>query len=154
MRVSFSKYIAAALIVLGFASTSFAQDKDDIIRPLTKSGSAAFLFNLGGFGTFGVAAPAIGSSFTAGAGNVSLTVSPATVGFKYFLSDDMALRVLLGFSNSSSGADSIPSGAISSTQFGIGAGIEMHMRPLYSTSPYVGAQVGFVSGSETITNKV
>jgi len=56
--------IAAALIVLGFASTSFAQDKDDIIRPLTKSGSAAFLFNLGGFGTFGVAAPAIGSGFT------------------------------------------------------------------------------------------
>ena len=72
---------------------------------------------------------------------------------KYFLSDDMALRVLIGLTNSSSGADSIAPGKQATTDIGIGAGIEMHFRPLYSTSPYVGGQVTFNSNSTTTTTK-
>jgi hypothetical protein len=149
------KFAGALAIVLGFASATYAQDAaatDNVIRPLTKSGSAAMLFTLGGFGTFGVAAPVIatapnGSNF--GGGN---TASGA--GLRYFFADDMALRVLIAFGSTSTGADSLTSGAVSTLLFGIGAGVEWHMRPLYSTSPYIGVQIGFVSASQTTTNRV
>jgi opacity protein-like surface antigen len=160
------KFAGALAIVLGLVSASYAQDKDDVIRPLTKSGSAAMVFTLSGFGTFGVGAPGIGTLAVPTPNGITAfnttNQTIAGVGGKYFLSDDMALRFLLAFGTQSSGADTVNGGAISATQFGIAAGLEWHMRPLYSTSPYVGAQVGYgmasvssqvkVAGSD-VTNK-
>lgn len=147
MARSFTKIVAFAFaltFVFGMARTTRAQTTDNgVIQPLTAQGSAAFLFTINGLGSFGIGAPALGD--TAG------TAAPFLfgVGGKWFLSDDLALRVLLGF-DSHSGTPTVPdstSAKQSSTAFGIGVGIEKHFRPLYSTSPYVGAQVSFASHS-------
>ncbi len=137
---SYKKIVTIAFVltfVFGITRISRAQSTDNhVIRPLTAQGSAAFIFNLAGIGTFGFAGPSIGP-LTSG------------VGMKYYISDDLALRILAGL-NTTSGdptfSDST-SAKPSTTDFGIGVGIEKHFRPLYSTSPYVGAQVSFGSHS-------
>jgi opacity protein-like surface antigen len=132
---SIVRSLAVLAIVAGMSSSAFAQEtNNDIIRPITKSGSAAFLFSMNGLGTFGI-------------GTVSLApgLGGAGFGMKYFIADDFALRVLLGFGSNSVGDDSTGTNSM----FGIGIGGEYHFRPLYSTSPYVGAQLGFQSNSET-----
>ncbi len=140
MSRSFSKIVALAFALaftFGIARSSFAQDEDkDMVRPITKSGSAAMIFELAGLGSFGFSGPAVGPFGSA-------------VGGKYFVSDGMDIFVLLGF-NSTSGdtaALSTQSAKPSMTVFGIGAGVEDHFRPLYSTSPYAGAMVTFGSKS-------
>jgi hypothetical protein len=145
MSRNITRFVASLFVLglaLGLTNSVRAQEtgKDEIIRPLTKQGSAAFIFTLNGLGDFKIGSPSI-NGMTSG------------VGVKYFLADEMALRVLLGFNSSTSGgligADSAKT--LSTSIFGILAGIEMHFRPLYSTSPYVGLQVGFSSKSEDIT---
>ncbi len=132
--------IAALIVLSTFARTSFAQEKDDAARPLTKQGSAAMMFTLSGLGTFGIGGPSAGSD--------SGGVIPG-VGLKYFISDDMALRVLLAFRSVSGNPANADSSSIkpSTSTFGVGVGAEMHFRPLFSTSPYVGAQISFMSAS-------
>jgi hypothetical protein len=140
MARSFSKIVAFAFVltfVFGMACTSQAQDAaKDVNKPLTQKGSAAMLFELAGIGTFGFSGPAVGPFGSA-------------VGMKYFISDDMALFILAGL-NTKSGDTTQPSTVSakpSMTTFGIGAGIQAHFRPLYSTSPYVGGEVSFGSSS-------
>jgi hypothetical protein len=140
--VRFFRKTAVFALGLGFvmaaAPSTRAQDAEkDVIQPITKAGSAAMIFELAGLGTFGISGPGISGLTT-----------PA-VGMKYFISDGMALFVLAGL-NTSSGNASVPdstSAKQSSTGFGIAAGIQAHMRPLYSTSPYVGGVVSFGSSS-------
>ena len=142
MSRSFSTFVLSLLIVIGFVSTSFAQD-ENMPRPITKSGSAAFIFNLSGIGSFGLAAQPIGS-VTVG------TTNPTIVGagMKYFFADDMALKVSLAFGSASNGKDTT---AKSSTmQFGIGAILEYHFKQLYSTSPYIGGGINFGTASATL----
>ncbi len=149
MLRSFTKLVGTAVIVLGLASAAHAQTEADIIRPLTKAGSAAFMFTFGGFGTFNLGAPVIG---TVSSGTTNQTVSGA--GMKYFFSDDLALRLAFAFGTNSSGADTLTGGKETNTNYGIGAAVEYHMRPLYSTSPYIGGGINFASASRTMTNKV
>jgi len=139
MTRSFTKFVAAIIITLGFSSATFAQDNNaDIIRPITKQGSAAFLFTLQGLGTFGLGAPSIGSG----------DVVTAGAGMKYYLNDDLALRILLAFNNTSmKNSDASDSAKPGTTQFGVGIGAEYHFRPLYSTSPYVGGQISFTNSA-------
>lgn len=135
---SILRSLAVLAVVIGMSGSAFAQDtNNDIIRPITKSGSAAFLFTMNGLGTFGIGS----QSLAPGLGN-------AGFGMKYFVSDDFALRILLGLGTSSTDS-SIIGPETASTMFGIGIGGEYHFRPLYSTSPYVGAQLGFQSNSTT-----
>jgi hypothetical protein len=143
MSRSLTKVVAFAFVLtftFGVARTSFAQDADNnIIHPIDKQGSTAMIFELAGIGTFGFSGPGI-SGFT----------MPA-VGGKYFISDGMALFVLAGFNSSSGGGDTISStqsAKPSSTDFGIAAGIQIHCRPLYSTSPYWGGMISFGSHSD------
>jgi len=138
MSRSLTKFFAAFVLVAGFALSAVAQDESNIIRPITKSGSAAFVFNISGLGAFGPTAPPIGS--------LGGTTPVAGAGLKYYLSDDLAAKVLLAFATTDDGKDSL---GTSSTAFGIGAIVEMHFGPLYSTSPYVGAGIRFASGSST-----
>jgi opacity protein-like surface antigen len=136
---SILRSLAVLAVVVGFAGSSFAQDNNnDIIRPITKQGSAAFLFTINGLGTFGV-----------GTASLAPGLDNAGFGMKYFISDDFALRILLGFNSSSKDSSAQSPTPTSNTMFGIGIGGEYHFRPLYSTSPYVGAQLGFQSGSNS-----
>lgn len=136
---SILRSLAVLAVLVGFTSSSFAQDDNDIIRPITKQGSAAFLMTIGGLGTFNLASPPIGPG-----------LSQSGFGFKYFLADDVALRVLLGIGMNSTtipGVGDADDVTQDTTAIGLGVGAEYHFRPLYSTSPYIGAQVGFVSVS-------
>lgn len=146
MSRSFTTFIVTFVLAGGLALQAFAQE-ENIIRPITKSGSAAFVFNVGGLGAFGPAAQPIG---TVSNGALSQVVSGA--GVKYYLSDDFAAKVLLAFGTSDNGVDETKGGTNmnqSAMQFGIGAIAEIHFGPLYSTSPYAGGGVQFVSGSVT-----
>lgn len=138
MSRKFTTFAAALLVILGMAGSAMAQDDANIIRPITKQGSAAFLFTIQGLGTFGIGSPGIGS----GSGVLY------GAGMKYYISDDLALRILLALNNTST-KTTVGTTSVTATgmDFGIGVGAEMHFRPLYSTSPYVGAQIGFASGS-------
>ena len=139
------KTFVTLLVVAGFVSISRAQD-ENIIRPSTKSGSAAWVFSFGGLGTMSMGSMPV-ANITRGDGS---TIPVAGVGYKYYLSDDMALRATLAFGTTSSG-DEDPTksstGKISTTNYGIGVGVEMHTRAVYSTSPYFGAQIAFGSAS-------
>ena len=145
MSRNFTKFAAALLLVLGMVGTSRAQDNGtmtndpNIIRPITREGSAAFLFTIQGLGTFGLGAPTIGSGDAAMAG----------AGMKWYFSDNLALRLLIALNNTSNKTTTgSTSTTVTSTGFGLGAGVEYHFRPLYSTSPYIGGQLGFASNSQ------
>ncbi len=82
---------------------------------------------------------------------------------RYFLKDDMALRLSLGVSTSSTSQDYTENadgtggtGTVetSGSNFGIGVGIEKHFAGTDKLSPYVGAGISFSTGSssETWTN--
>jgi outer membrane protein with beta-barrel domain len=144
MSRSLTKLFAAFILVAGFALSAFAQDESNIIRPITKSGSAAFVFNISGLGAFGPAAQPIG---TVSDGSTSQAVAGA--GLKYYLSDDLAAKILLAFAMTDNGIDADKGTNITATQLGIGAIIEVHFGPLYSTSPYAGGGIHFASGSAT-----
>ena len=138
------KFLVPVFVVLGLATASYAQDEANMARPNTKAGSAAWIFEFGGLSTLGMSGFNINNNF----GGV------LAAGWKWYFSDDMALRALLGFSISSSGADTIPpAGHNSGTLFGIAVGVEMHTHPVYSTSPYFGAQISFGTGSNDQTIK-
>lgn len=137
LKASATLFVVAALVGM-----SFAQDNDNIIRPSTKAGSAAWVFQFGGLATMGM-------------GAVSITTANNTAvvgaGYKYYLSDDMALRAMLGFSTTTSGDEATVAGSTTNTNYGIAAGIELHTHAVYSTSPYFGAQISF--GGASSTNK-
>ena len=142
-----AKLTVSLLLISGLTSTIRAQEAStpdhDVIRPITKSGSAAFLFTLQGLGTFGIGAPSVNGMMSG-------------VGAKWFVADNIALRVLLGLSSTQTPTVLSDSSrpALTTTGFGIGVGGEYHFRPLYSTSPYVGGQVGFTSVSADVENGV
>jgi hypothetical protein len=176
MTRSITKFAAACLVSLGLASVAQAQNADnDIIRPITQSGSAAFMFSLNGLGDFGFGGPIVGATSltdqqisavgTTTGGN---TVMPG-VGAKFFVSDNTALRVALAFRLYEDGKEDVGNSTIGGpgksqrNTTGINFGGEYHFRPLYSTSPYLGALVSFVTdnfkrtytpagGSQSVTN--
>jgi hypothetical protein len=136
----FLKLVFGLMIVIGFATASFAQDDANMPHPNTKAGSAAWLFTINGLGNFGL------GGFTIGPAAAPVMAA----GWKWYFADDMALRALLGFNTTSSGDEDptkSPNGKNSSTAFGIGVGVEMHTHAVYSTSPYFGAQLTFASSS-------
>lgn len=142
MSRSFTK-VFAFVLVAGFALSAFSQD-ENIIRPITKSGSAAFVFNVSGLGAFGPVAQPIG---TVSDGSTSVTVAGA--GMKYYLSDDLAAKILLAFGTTDNGVEKDKGTNITSMQVGLGAIVELHFGPLYSTSPYIGGGIHFATGSAT-----
>ncbi len=139
MSRSFVKFVFTLLIIVGVTNISRAQDEANIIRPSTKSGSAAWIFSFGGLANLGMT-------------GVPIADGVVGAGMKYYLSDDLALRAILGLSTTSSGDADLtksPTGKNSSFGFGIGVGIEMHTRAVYSISPYFGAQLNFATSSST-----
>jgi hypothetical protein len=159
MTRSITKFAAACLVTLGLASASHAQGDADIIRPITASGSAAFLFSLNGLGDFGFGGPIVGGTALSDQQiNAGQTVSNTGgntmmpgVGAKFFVSDNTALRVSLAFRLYEDGKETIGNsttggpGKVQRNTTGINFGGEYHFRPLYSTSPYLGALISFVT---------
>jgi len=79
---------------------------------------------------------------------------------RYFLQDDMALRLNLGVTTNSTSQDysenntdtaEIGTFETSSSKFKIGVGIEKHFAGTERLSPYVGANINFTTGSESST---
>ena len=148
MSRSFLKFVLSVFIVAGIATASYAQDEANMARPNTKAGSAAWMFEIAGLGAFGMGGLPIGT--LSASGNEGVTGISTTVvgaGWKWYFADDMALRALLGFNTNSTGNADSAGGKQSNTNWGIAVGVELHTHPVYSTSPYFGAQVSFASGS-------
>jgi hypothetical protein len=139
--------IAVSAISLTFLRPAQAQEKEEMNRPITTKGSAAFMFTIVGLAPFNVSGPGIGSPLVIDSAGEPIQVPLTGAGFKYFFADDMALRIGLGFNTFSNGADSLAGGANTTTAFGIAVGFEDHPRALYTTSPYFGGQVSYSHGS-------
>src|SRR2546423_14731572 len=99
MSRSIVKFIVCLTVVVGFAASSFAQE-DNTIHPITKSGSAAFVFDLAGIGTFGIAPQAITQTLNSKSPTGGLI---AGAGAKWFIADMMAVKELLAFGTTSNG---------------------------------------------------
>lgn len=144
MLRSFTKSVLTLLMVAGLTTISIAQDAaDDMARPITKSGSMAFMFNLSGLGTFGLSSVSIGNPD----GN-----PVAGFGMKYYLADNQAVRVLLALMMTDDGDDPANTTNTTTSTIGIGAQYEYHFGALYSTSPYIGAAINFATTSSTSKN--
>lgn len=140
---------AVIVFVLGLvmAAAAFAQG-----TPQTKSGSKSLMFSINGFGDFGVS-PTIVGDVPGGDSNGSSNLFGPSM--RFFLSDDVALRVGLGFGTStvSPAVDSI--GVKSSeTMFAIAPAVEIHLMQAGPVSFYTGGGVSFgmSSGSSTPRN--
>ncbi len=95
--------------------------------------SAAMAGDMAKSGSWGVQ-----TSLGAATGVLGSAISTNTVGFKFWASDNMAVRVEAGFTSVS------PAGGSSSSAYDIGAGFEYHMAPLAgSVSPYLGLGLGY-----------
>ena len=79
---------------------------------------------------------------------------------RYFLQDDLALRLSLGVNTSSTSNDFTENAdgtggsgtyETSSSNFGIGVGIEKHFAGTERLSPYIGAGINFSTGSSSQT---
>lgn len=70
------------------------------------------------------------------------TNSAAIAGFgiQHFLSNNLALRVLLNFGRESDGADS---NEVVRSIYGVGVGVAHYFKPLYNIATYVGIGAGF-----------
>ena len=144
-RVSLAVFLTAWI-----GSTSIAQETPAINHPITRSGSLAMEFGFGGLSSMSMPGVLLATFLFPGEGT-SDGIPLYAAGIKYYLSDQLALRALVGFSTKTSGADSIGSGKTTGTFYGIAAGIELHTHPVYAVSPYFGAQVSFASGSSSNT---
>ncbi len=144
MSRSFLKLILSGFMVAAITTASFAQDEANMARPNTKAGSAAWVFNFGGLSSLGLfQIPITGFNVAGNETGTNLSTSVYGAGWKYYLSDDLAIRAILGFNTNSSGNADSAGGKNSNTAFGIAAGIEMHTHAVYSTSPYFGAQISY-----------
>jgi hypothetical protein len=132
---------------------SIAQETPAMNHPITKAGSVAMLFGFSGLNSLSMPGVLLASFLFPGEGE-SDAIPLYAAGAKYYLSDGLALRALVGFTTKTSGADTLGSGKTTGTMFGIGAGIEMHTHAVYAVSPYFGAQVSFASGSSTNTRTI
>jgi len=145
----FRKIFFITIAVAGLTQASFAQDNDNYPKPITKSGSAAWMFTISGLGPFGMSGLDFAEFQVPQSGETPAKFIVFGAGGKWYFVDNMALRAMLGFTTSTDGdtdPTKSPGGKTTTTIFGIAAGIEMHTHPVYSSSPYFGAQISFASG--------
>ncbi|MDP4219717.1 MAG: hypothetical protein Q8916_10655 [Bacteroidota bacterium] len=146
--------ISFALFLVGWiASASIAQEAPVSNQPITKAGSLAMEFGFGGLSSMSIPGVLIANLLFPGEGTVD-AVPVYAAGAKYYLSDGLALRAMLGFSTHTSGADSIGNGKVTGTTYGVVVGVEMHTHSVYAISPYFGAEVGYAGGSSTTTKLI
>jgi hypothetical protein len=140
------RILFAVVLTAWISSKSIAQETSTGNHPITTARSIALEFDFGGLNTLSMPGVLIASFLFPGEGT-SDAIPLYGAGIKYYLSDGLALRGMVGFSTNTSGVDTLSPGKTTGTFYGIGVGIEMHTHPVYAVSPYFGAQVIYASGS-------
>jgi len=112
----------------------------DNAKPITKAGNAALMFNLGGLA------------------NLSVGNYEGGLGFKYYIANDFAVRLGLGFSMTSSTdknptttplpATVLSESKLSSTTFTVAPGIQYNIAKSNAVVAYVGGQVSIATTSQ------
>ncbi|MFO7526992.1 MAG: outer membrane beta-barrel protein [Ignavibacteriaceae bacterium] len=84
------------------------------------------------------------------------SMSLAGAGFRYFITNEIALGLGLNFGSASSELvfPNNDKEEVSATSFGVALDANYHFKPLYSVSPYVGINVNFGSYSLTLDETV
>jgi opacity protein-like surface antigen len=131
------KKLLALVLVLTLASGLAVAG--DNAKPITKGGSTALLFDLGGLAALS-------------AGNYQ-----GGFGAKYYISNDFAVRLSLSFGTTSTTfkngtpaplpVNTLGESKYTSTSFGVAPGIQVNIAKSNAVLAYVGAQVGFTSTS-------
>lgn len=153
MKLHFFRVTLALFLAAWISNVSIAQETSTVNNPITKSGTMAMEFSFGGLNSMSFPGELIASFLFPGEGTTDAKYLYGA-GAKYYVSDGLALRAILGFSTNTSGADSLTSGKTTGTLFGIVVGAEMHTHSVYAISPYFGAQIVFASGSSDNTKSV
>ena len=139
------KVLLVLFVLVVSASLSFAG------TPMTSQGSKALSFVINGLGNFGVSDANLGSYNTPFGGSAI-----AGFGGKYYISNDMELRGVLGFSMSTTQhKDGTPqnadAGKTATTMFSVALALLWHMSAVGSVSPYWGVGAAFGWAKETNT---
>ena len=138
------KGIVLLMCLLVFFLTTLASGADPKIKPQTKKGDAALLFCINGLGNFGVTGARAGYLVATDAGGNIIDQTPAGLGFKYFLSNNVALRMGVGLSTSSvttetAGGDETEGSSMISLQ----ANLEYHLFQVEAVTIYTGGGLFF-----------
>ena len=132
------KLLLMILVISVAANVALAGDN---AKPITKAGNAALMFNLGGLA------------------NLSAGNYEGGLGFKYYIANDFAVRLGLGFSTSSS-TDKNPStvtplpatvlseSKLTSTTFTVAPGIQYNIAKSNAVVAYVGGQASISTTSQ------
>jgi hypothetical protein len=130
------RIIVALLVVAVAGSFAFAGDN---AKPITKAGNAALLFDLGGLA------------------NLSAGNYEGGFGAKYYLSNDLALRLGLGFTSSSQTTKNPTTGTLpptilsesklTSMSFSVAPGVQFNIAKTNAVVAYVGGLVSFTTSS-------
>jgi opacity protein-like surface antigen len=130
-----------ALVLILTVALGVAQAGDNA-KPITKAGSTALMFDLGGLA------------------NLSAGAYQGGFGAKYYLANGFAVRVSLGFSSSSTTTKNpttptpttqLGESKYTSTSFTVAPGIQYNVATSNAVVGYVGAQVAFTTGSQERT---
>jgi opacity protein-like surface antigen len=135
------RLVAVLLVLVLVCGPALAADT---AKPITKAGSKALMFDLGGLA------------------NLSANNYQGGLGFKYYISNGFAVRVALGFTMSSVTeknpstvtplpATQLSESKLSSMSFTIAPGIQYDLVTTNAVVAYVGAQVSFTSSSQERT---
>ncbi|HET7152128.1 MAG TPA: hypothetical protein VFJ29_00025 [Candidatus Kapabacteria bacterium] len=147
----FKRTLMFVVVLLTATVLAYAEDN----APITNSGASNLMFTFGGLSSLAVGSFMNPNNTNGGAGGTATLIPTYGVGYRYFLSNNMDLRATLGIvlnnTTTKAQASGFSDGTDDKTAFGIGAGIEWHMTPLASVSPYWGAEVGFLTGSDNQT---
>lgn len=147
------KMIAVLSLVLAGATLTFSQVNAnyDGPKPEIREGSKSFVFRYTPFqSNFD---PAYVSSASTYPNNM---VDLYGAGFRYFVTNQIAVGLGLSFGTSSS-TQEFPNGNkndLSTTSFGVSLDGNYHLKALYSVSPYVGINLNFGTYSSTLEQTV
>ena len=131
-----------------FTASLLARADDN--KPLTNQGASYMGFTVTGL-TNMAAGPITTSPIRNAGGTGSANIPVYGLGYRLFIANDMAIRATLGVVMSSTTTKGTNGGADvtdSKTGLQLGGGIEKHMAATNALSGYMGAQFGYLMGSD------
>lgn len=139
------------ILLVGVAALATARAQDT--KPKTQAGDKSILFTMNGFGDFGVSGVVVAS--TPDSNVFSFTRPIFGAGVRFYLSDNTALRVGLGFNMTSTTTPNAidttgnSDATVSQMAFGISPAIELHLVNAGPVSVYTGGMVSFGMASSS-----
>jgi len=142
----------ALILVLGYTSLfSQVNSNYDGPKPEVRAGAKSFVFQYTPFQS-NLEPVYVGTVSLPDDGFASIDLFGA--GFRYFITNQIALGLGLSFGSSSSTLESeTGKSETSATLFGVGLDANYHLMSLYGVSPYIGVNVNFgtLSGTDEFT---